>query len=115
MMKRTQSKSAQINTLPNQNPQITELSQILGWRLYIINQSKRFFDTVFLIDTLKADTAAISISARTAMVLIFLRSFSAIFMTDILRVIFTALNMKNNINLGFLSMFVLRWIMVEGL
>jgi hypothetical protein len=74
----------------------------------MINPSKRFSDAVFVIDTLKADTAAISMSTRTIMVLIFLRSFVAVFVTDISRAVFTATNMKSDTNLGFLSTFVPR-------
>ena len=79
------------------------------------NRLKRFFDAVFMTDALKADTTATSISTRTGTVLIFLRSFSAAFIIDTLRAVFTAINTKNNIDLGFLSTFMLRRDAIKGL
>jgi hypothetical protein len=43
------------------------------------------------------------------------RFSNAVFITDISRAVFTTTNMKSDTNLGFLSTFVPRWVMIEGL
>ncbi len=53
-------------------------------------------------------------SARTTTVLIFPRSFDAVFVTDISSAIFTATTTKNYMYLGFLSTFVSRRAVTGG-
>jgi esterase/lipase superfamily enzyme len=53
-------------------------------------------------------------STKTGTVLVFLRSFDAVFVMDVSRLTFIATHMKNNITLIFLSTFVTKQAVIRG-